>query len=234
MIAIVEPSAIAPLSHPKSDDQKKHDQFLQLLPAIRRHARFSFQSLDQEARDEAVQEVIANAWRTFVRLWEQGRGDLAYAGPLARYGVSRVRDGRCVGGSWNVHDVSSRHCQRRKGIRLERLDDFDKLAGGWKEVVVEDGKATPADIAAVRIDFQEWLRSLPAQLRGIALTLASGESTQLTARHFGLSPGRISQLRRDLERAWHSFQQEHRQHGCRARQLRRLHRRLPLTRHTAR
>ena len=87
-----------------------------------------------------------------------------HPGPLAHYGVCRVRSCRGIGGSRNVNDVSSRHCQRRKKIRLERLDEFDGLARQLARGCCRRWRATPADIVAARIDFQEWLRSLPAEI----------------------------------------------------------------------
>ena len=68
--------------------------------------------------------------------------------------------------------------------------------------------ATPAEVAACRIDFAEWLRRLTGRLRRIALALASGETTKGAAEKFGLSPARISQLREWLRKSWEAFQGE--------------------------
>jgi hypothetical protein len=73
-------------------------------------------------------------------------------------------------------------------------------------VLVEDRHAGPADTAAARIDIGEWFDSLPKHKRRIAKTLATGETTKTTARKFGVSPGRISQTRRELQQAWQEFQ----------------------------
>ncbi len=75
-------------------------------------------------------------------------------------------------------------------------------------MVVEDRHATPADVAATRIDFDAWLRSMPPRQRAIAEVLATGEGTTLVARRFGLTAGRISQLRRKLHRSWCLLQGE--------------------------
>ena len=154
-----------------------HPHFVSLLPAIRRHAEVSFRHLKQEAREEAVQEVIAHAVQAFVRLWERDRCELAYAAPFARFGVCRVREGRGVGGRSDARDVMSINRQRRSGISVERLHEFDALAGGWKEIVVEDRRASPSDIAAMRIDFADWLDALCGRNRHVAETLAAGEQT---------------------------------------------------------
>ena len=68
--------------------------------------------------------------------------------------------------------------------------------------------ATPADIAASRIDVREWLQTLPRRSRRLAERLATGESTSGAAQMFGISPSRVSQLRRELYGAWNTFQGE--------------------------
>jgi hypothetical protein len=108
----------------------------------------------------------------------------------------------------NVNDVSSRCCQQRKRVRVERLHRYDDQSGEWRETVVEDHQTPVPDQAAFRCDFPEWLNTLPKRDRKIAETLASGERTSRTAKRFKVSPGRISQLRRQLHDAWHQFHGE--------------------------
>jgi hypothetical protein len=47
--------------------------------------------------------------------------------------------------------------------------------------VVEDRNAGPAEVAATRIDFSDWLATLPERNRRIAETLATGECTSSVA-----------------------------------------------------
>jgi hypothetical protein len=101
--------------------------------------------------------------------------------------------------------VSSEYAQQRKGFKVERLDCFDKGKNAWTEVLVEDRRSGPAEIAASRIDFKDWLRSLPHQERKIAASLASGETTSEAAKQFGVSASRISQVRRELKESWEEF-----------------------------
>ena len=168
-------------------------KFLSLLPAIREQARFAFRNEEPERRQELTAEVVANCWAAFVRLVERGLIDVVYATPLAQYAIKQVRDGRRVGAKLNVRDVSSEYCQRSKRFTVERLDKFDDRKGEWKEVLVEDRNAGPAETAAARIDIADWFASLPRHKRKIAQTLATGETTKRTARQFHVSPGRISQ-----------------------------------------
>jgi hypothetical protein len=105
-------------------------------------------------------------------------------------------------------DVSSPCCQVHKRITVERLDRFDDKKGEWKEVLVEDRHAGPAETAAARIDVADWFASPPRRKRRIAKTLATGETTKRAARKFRVSRGRISQTRRELAAAWREFQGE--------------------------
>ena len=202
MIAIAKPLARHLPVHGKASPSSCHAHFLKLLPAIRRRARLAFRYLDEEAQEDAIQGTIAHAYSVYVALVNAGRVELAYAAPLARYAVGRVRADRHVGTSVNAQDISSRWCQRRKGLNAISLDQSGAGRHEWREIVVEDRRATPADIAAMRIDFAAWLGSLPRKKRQIAELLATGEGTKQVARRFRITAGRVSQIRRLLHRSW--------------------------------
>jgi len=183
-------------------------RFLSMLPQIRNQARFAYREEPPSDHQELLAETIANCWVAFARLLDRGLEDVIYPTPLVQYAIRQVRGGRRVGGKLNANDVSSEYCQRRKHFALSSLDQYDEQQEQWKEVLVEDKHAGPAETAASRLDFADWLRKLPKRLRRIAETLATGETTQTTARRFRVSPGRISQLRRELQQAWEAFQGE--------------------------
>jgi DNA-binding NarL/FixJ family response regulator len=71
---------------------------------------------------------------------------------------------------------------------------------------VEDRRSGPSEIAAARIDFGDWMGRLPHRQRRLAELLATGESTSEAAEKFRVSPGRVSQIRRELEDSWDDFQ----------------------------
>ena len=192
----------------ESRDECLQKKFVAMLPIIVGSARVAFRMLAPEARQEAIQETIAAAWAAFKRLAERGKLDVCYPTPLAMYSVRRVRAGRQLGCRLNSFDLLSRYAQRRRGFQVQRLDQLDERDRHWKEVLVEDGRAGPAETAAARLDFAAWLRRLPARLRKVALALGAGETTKDAAEQFHLSPARVSQLRRWLKTNWDSFQGE--------------------------
>ena len=201
MIATVKPSQPR-LTH------EHQELFLRILPGITRIAQYAFRDRGLESRDEATAEVIAAAYTMFVGLVRAGREALVYPSPLALYGIRQVKVGRKAATKLNVRDVSSEYCQLRKGITVERLDHLDRDTESWHEVLVEDRHAGPAETAASRIDFADWLWSLSRRRRKIATTLATGETTGEAAKLFRVSQSRISQLRREFRDSWRQFQGE--------------------------
>jgi hypothetical protein len=113
-----------------------HTQFMSLLPAIITSAQVAFRNLNPEARQEAIQEVIANCLIAFCRLVELGQADLAYPTVLARYAVAQYRTGRRVAHAMNIGDVTSPYAQK-KGTSgcggwtaTTKMKDF-----GWKSLL---------------------------------------------------------------------------------------------------
>jgi hypothetical protein len=174
-----------------------HAGFLVILPAIARFARRAFLRLGQEAREEAVQAVIASSALAYARLFELEKTASATAASLANYGVKHYRSGRVVGGKTNCRDVGSMKC-RRRGCVTEPFEE-------WQEAICQDRRATPAEIAALRIDLGEWLNRLSPRDRQLAAILALGEQTSSVAKMFRVTAGRVSQLRHMLYENWLAF-----------------------------
>jgi hypothetical protein len=199
-------SALNRRPHRLSERHREH--FLSLLPAIVEQARFAFRHERPDRRQELIAEVVANAFVAFARLVQRGLTSIIYATPLAQYAIKQVHDGRRVGCKLNVRDVSSEYAQASKHFTVERLDRYDFENGEWREILIEDRRSGPAETAAARLDIGQWFATLPRKKRRIAATLATGEPTKKAARKFGVSAGRISQLRREFEDSWAEFQGE--------------------------
>jgi hypothetical protein len=189
--------------------------FLQVLPAVKTHAKIQFRRLPLERREDAIAEAIASAVVVYRRLAAQGRLHVAHPGTIATNAVHHVRNGRHVGGGQDAaRDVLSPVCQRRHHVKVVSYDR-DRLPAslrdgtdGWRRIAVEDRNAMIPDLAAFRIDFTQWLQLLTDRDRRIICALSSGDSTKAVAERFRLSEGRVSQLRRKFERLWQIFQGE--------------------------
>jgi hypothetical protein len=184
---------------------RRNNKFLQLLPAIRKQAEYAFRRLPADAREELIQETIAQAFALFVRLWQRGKLALVCPTPLAKFAIRKVRAGRRLGSRSNIRDLMSPRARVVKGFTIERLDQFNQRTGQWREALVEDHTAGPAQIAMTRLDFASWLSTLSNRDRRLAEKLALGETTGGIARMFRVSAARVSQLRRDLCKNWCHF-----------------------------
>ena len=145
---------------------KENALFLEMLPRICSQARRAFRQLRPDHKNELVQEVIANAYCRFVGLVCRGKADVAFATPLANYAIRQVIAGRRVANKPRLRDVMSPQAYAADGIVVERLDVFDEQKCQWRQILVEDRHATPAEIAAARIDVAAWLRSLSRETAG--------------------------------------------------------------------
>ncbi|QDT72518.1 hypothetical protein [Lacipirellula limnantheis] len=170
--------------------------FIEMAPTIERYARVAFRKLAPEERDEAVQTTLAAAAVDYARLAASGRGGRAYPTTLARFAVRRYRAGRLLGSRDNAADVGSRKW-RLRGRRTESIDVAAELC--------DCRHATPAELAALRIDFGQWFASLPVRDQRVVHALAQGERTSVVAALCQLTAGRVSQLRRELYDSWMTF-----------------------------
>ena len=85
---------------------------------------------------------------------------------------------------------------------LERLDKWDRDEKEWLEIVVEDRNATPADVVRVRLDFADWLKTLPRRDRKVALDLRMATGPERSHAGTTSPDGRISQLRKEMYLSW--------------------------------
>ena len=177
--------------------------FLRILPTVQQHARICFRRLPQVARQEAIAATIARAFADYGQLAHQRKLSRAYPTSLAEYAVRRIRAGRTVGGSQNARDLLNHAPQR---FHIQSLTPSNSSDGGWRELVLENRRTTPADQAVFNLDFQSWLAQWPPRHRDIINTLAAGHRNCDVALRFKTSRSRISQLRRTYRQSWEQFQ----------------------------
>jgi hypothetical protein len=188
--------------------------FLAHLPRFEAHARFAFRRVGcPHARADRVAETVALAWRHFAALSKRGKRPEEFVTTLALRCSQAVKAGRRLVGCETGQDVLSPVARVRHGLSVIRLPAHDRerechpLPGALADALADNTRSAVPEQAAFRLDFPRWRASLRRRDRKILDALASGERTADAARRFKLSPGRISQLRREFEEGWEAFQQ---------------------------
>jgi hypothetical protein len=199
-----------------------HARFLQVLPRIQTHAEIHFRHLRCPGRrDDAIAEVVALAWKWFLRLSERDKDVGEFVSTVADFAVRHVRSGRKLCGQERSKDVMSPVAQRLHSFRVEPLNDPRRSHDGlfsdphgqdmrdvFEERLRDNTVTPPDDQAAFRIDYPVWLSQLGDRNRRIAEDMALDHSTKELATRHRLSQGRISQLRRGLYMDWRWFHGE--------------------------
>jgi hypothetical protein len=195
------------MSAPAAPETPLLSGFLVLLPRIERHGRICFRSLKCPHRKaEALAEVVALAWKWFVQLTRRGQDAAAFGSALATYAARAVQSGRRLCGQEKSKDVLSPLAQRRRGFTVCSLPATSSLNGTVLDEALHDNTQTPVPEQVVfRCDFPAWLRTRADRDRQLALDLMAGERTSDVSRRYGLSPARVSQLRRDFHDDWQRF-----------------------------
>jgi hypothetical protein len=205
---------------PAADLERLQAAFLSILPAIRTHASIYFRGLRCPGkRDDAVAETVAVAWKWHLRLAERGKDATRFPCALASLAARHVRCGRRLCGQEKGEDCLSSLAQAQHGFRLEPLPhstcrDRESLYGNTHgqhyadafEERLGDNTQTPVlDQVVFRCDFKDWLGGLPPRDRLVVAALMAGERAGDVAGKFGVSPGRVSQMRRELMLGWRRF-----------------------------
>jgi hypothetical protein len=197
-----------------------HRQFLALLPRIELHGRIFFRHLRcEQTRQDAIAEMVALAWIWFRRLVRRGKDPFTFPIALATFAARAVRSGRRLCGGEPPKDVLSPIARCRHGFRVEPLPlstranhetlyadpHGQELQDAFEERLRDNTITPPDEQAAFRIDFPAWLGTRTERDRRIIHAMALSERTYELSRAFGVTPGRISQLRREFHADWQRF-----------------------------
>ena len=208
---------------PVPPNDQLHATFVEILPRIEAHGQIYFRHLKcDQAKEEALAEMRALAWKWFVRLTQRGKDPLAFVSVIANYAARAVRSGRRICGCEKAKDVLSPVAQQRHGFQVESLPhsthtDHEQLYGspfGQKQLDVfeerlhDNTRTPPPDQAAFRIDFPAWRGTRSERDRRVVDELMAGGRTKDVSHQFGMTPGRVSQLRRDFMEDWTRFTDE--------------------------
>jgi hypothetical protein len=198
-------------------------RFLLIQSNIERHARIYFRHVVcRHKRDDLISEAVALGWKWFLQLTQRGKDPTRFPGPFARYTARAVQNGRRVCGLLKPKDVMSERAQRRHGLSVESLPlstrrCLQELYGScvaqrqrdaYEERLQHNTQAAVPDQVSFRIDFPAWLKTRTARDRRIIAEMIRDERTTDLARAFGMSPARVSQLRREYWADWQRFTTE--------------------------
>jgi hypothetical protein len=196
------------------------EAFLAIQPRLLLHARIVFRHVRcPQQRADHIAEVIGLCWKWFIALARRGKDARQFVNALATYAARAVRSGRRVCGQERSRDVLSRLARQRHGFRVESLplairlpfeEEYARVLGPRRMDVLEerlqDNRQTPVPEQVIfRCDFPCWLQTRTPRDRSIIADMVCDESTTALARKYGVSAGRISQLRREYYRDWQRF-----------------------------
>ena len=194
---------------PASPDPDHRQAFDAMIPRITRIAKISFRHLKPEAREEAVQEVLCNAWQAYNRLVERGKADVAYPSVLARYASNKcaitersaansmskmfsvltVRPGRTSSSNASISATLMASGSRQSSrTRLPAPPTSPRRASTSATISAASPRASAGLLGS-------WPRASPRHRR---------------SKRFDLSAGRISQIRTELKQAWDRFRRQRR------------------------
>lgn len=179
-----------------------HATFVSLVPRLRTHARVRFRHLNSSDREEAVADVLAYGFASFLRLKERGKDPTAFPAVFAHFVAKAVANGRGVVRRLSARDLLGH--LRGERVTIRKLDDPMSGGGWWRDLAL-DRRARVDEQAAFNIDFPAWLATLSTVKRHVAELLARGHGTDEVAQGTGVSAGRVSQLRRELADSWFDF-----------------------------
>jgi DNA-binding NarL/FixJ family response regulator len=186
-------------------NSKTHDDFLAVMPRVSYMARRRFAYLSREQREDAVAEAIAAGFQAYLSMKRRGRLKQIGTVGFARNAVRHVVAGRHVGSAQAGCDVMSELGRRRHGRSLQSLDaerGNSPEGSGWLHEAVADRQTSIPEQVAIRVDGGRWLASLKTRDRWMIEELAAGEMAVKIAKRFGISPARLSQLRKEWATEW--------------------------------
>jgi len=194
-------------------------RFLSIRPRIETHAKIYFRHVRcSTTKADRIAETLALAWKWFVRLAKRGKDATHYPSVLATYAAKAVQAGRRLCGQLKAKDVLSERAQQKHGFRVEQLplstrtchEELNGLSGqrhldAYEERLHENTMTPPDEQAAFRIDFPDWLTTRTERDRRIIEAMSLNERTSALSTKFGISPARVSQLRREYYDDWKLF-----------------------------
>jgi DNA-directed RNA polymerase specialized sigma24 family protein len=194
--------------------------FVAILPRIELHAKIYFRDVKcPHRKEDYIQETRALAWKYFVRTIEQGKNPLTFVSLIATFAARHARSGRRLCGQERSKDTMSPLAQRRHGFTVKSLPVMttqpheqlysnphgQRLMDAVEERLRDNTLTAVPEQVCFRLDFPAWMNTLSDRDRRVVEDLMQDERTLDVANKYGISPSRVSQLRRELMQRWRRF-----------------------------
>jgi len=181
-------------------DAKRYDSFVSaVLPVVRAYAYRACAGYNAEYREDFIAEAVSAAFVSFASLLKRGCASRVTAGRLAYFAVKHVRSGRHVGGSQNGAKDAMTPRNGRSPVRFGTIDDLPYVL---HHALVDNTRSPVPEQAAFRIDFSTFLAEQPEKKQKVAVLLAQGHRGKDVATMVGITPGRVTQIRQELDCEW--------------------------------
>lgn len=194
------------LTPPAAGPEPLHADFLALMPTVEGVARWHVRQVQcPRARADLVAEAVALAWVWYLRLMSRGKDPVAFPVTFAHLAARAAVSGRRVYGQEPARDLLSR-AGRRRGVVVVSLPSGPSVnVTPFQEALADNTRSLVPDQVQFRMDFPAWVRSLSRRDRRLVGLLAVGHRTSEAAARVGLTPGRVSQLRREYHAGYLQF-----------------------------
>jgi hypothetical protein len=192
-------------------------EYAEAIPRIEAHAKVHFRGIrDPGRRGDAIQDTIGIGWKHWLSAIKNGKDPKDFVSSIAEMAVRHVRVGRLVWRQEPAKDVMSPRAQHSKGFAVEQLnvstarphEQFYSDPHGQEQMdtleerLADNTRTPPPEQAAFREQYGMLLEQMGPRNGPIVDDMAAGENTFALADKYKLSPGRVSQLRREAEKTW--------------------------------
>lgn len=145
-----------------------------------------------DTRDDLTAEAVALSYKYFLSMRRRGRDvDTELMCGVAGNAAKSALSGRQLAGDRPRKDALS--------------PQANTLRTDFEDLLIDDGRTPIPDQVRFRIDWPEFLETLPARDQEMIRFLMLGNPAKDAARKFGISFGRASQLRKQWAHAWAGF-----------------------------
>jgi hypothetical protein len=191
-----------------SPDDRLHAAFLTILPRIELHANIYFQHVKcPQKKADLIAETVDFCWKWFRELANRGKDATRFPATLAIMATRHVKNGRRLCGQEPCDDVMSVRAQYRHGFLVQGLPQYETGEGDNEalDALRDNTRTPPPDQVAFRLDFPAWRLTRTERDRRVIDDLMKGERTKDVCHKYGLTAGRVSQLRREFHEDWTRF-----------------------------